>query len=552
MMDNSGILGILNLYAKLAELHNENSFKVRAYSSAAFNLKKIKLPYGQMTDADLLSVPGVGKGVVDSIREISASGKMEALNELLKITPAGIVEMLQIKGLGPKKVAIIWNTLQIESIGELLDACRQNRLVEAKGFGLKTQAEIVRSIEFSLMSQGKWHYARLWEPATSFFEDFKKEFTGSKISFTGAFRRAAVVLESIEIICDIDPFEVLEYCESRNIPADLNEVEIAATLNGQYPLTIMCTDSHSFERELFETTGSVSHLKLLNYQRSDDFETESDYYQSKGYRWILPEQREGRDELSEQYPTENFIEFWQLKGVLHNHTTYSDGLNSLREMAEFAKYQKYEYLGICDHSQSAGYAGGLKPDDLLKQIKEIDALNLEFAPFKIFKGIESDILSDGSLDYDKEILSQLDFVVASIHSGLNMDMDKAHLRLVKAIENPFTTILGHLTGRLLLLRNGYPINHEYIIDACAQNGVCIELNAHPYRLDIDWTWIQYAQNKGVMISINPDAHEKQGYHDMFFGTLAARKGGLLTRNTLNALSCEEFEKYLFERKGKIK
>ena len=552
MMDNSGILGILNLYAKLAELHNENSFKVRAYSSAAFNLKKIKLPYGQMTDADLLSVPGVGKGVVDSIREISASGKMEALNELLKITPAGIVEMLQIKGLGPKKVAIIWNTLQIESIGELLDACRQNRLVEAKGFGLKTQAEIVRSIEFSLMSQGKWHYARLWEPATSFFEDFKKEFTGSQISFTGAFRRAAVVLESIEIICDIDPFEVLEYCESRNIPADLNEVEIAATLNGQYPLTIMCTDSHSFERELFETTGSVSHLKLLNYQRSDDFETESDYYQSKGNRWILPEQREGRDELSEQYPTENFIEFWQLKGVLHNHTTYSDGLNSLREMAEFAKYQKYEYLGICDHSQSAGYAGGLKPDDLLKQIKEIDALNLEFAPFKIFKGIESDILSDGSLDYDKEILSQLDFVVASIHSGLNMDMDKAHMRLIKAIENPFTTILGHLTGRLLLLRNGYPINHEYIIDACAQNGVCIELNAHPYRLDIDWTWIQYAQNKGVMISINPDAHEKQGYHDMFFGTLAARKGGLLTRNTLNALSCEEFEKYLFERKGKIK
>jgi len=433
----------------------------------------------------------------------------------------------------------------------LLDACRQNRLVEAKGFGLKTQAEIVRSIEFSLMSQGKWHYARLWEPATLFFEDFKKEFTGSQIAFTGAFRRAAIVLEAIEIICDIDPLEVLEYCESRDIPANINDVEIEATLNGQYPLVILCTDDASFERELFETTGSSSHLKLINYQRNDHFETESDYYHSKGYRWVLPEQREGRDELSEQYPTENFIEFWQLKGVLHNHTTYSDGLNSLREMAEFAKNQKYEYLGICDHSQSAGYAGGLKPEQLLKQIKEIDILNQEMAPFKIFKGIESDILSDGSLDYDAEILSQLDFVVASIHSGLNMDMDKAHLRLIRAIENPFTTILGHLTGRLLLLRNGYPINHEYVIDACAQNGVCIELNAHPYRLDLDWTWIQYAQKKGVMISINPDAHEKQGYHDMFFGTLAARKGGLLTKNTLNALSIEEFEKYLFDRKGKI-
>ena len=551
MMDNSGILGILNLYAKLAELHNENAFKVRAYSSAAFNLKKIKISYGQMTDADLLSVPGVGKGVVDSIREITSTGKMEALDELLKITPGGIVEMLQIKGLGPKKVAVIWNALQIETVGELLDACRQNRLVEAKGFGLKTQAEIVRSIEFSLMSQGKWHYARLWEPATLFFEDFKKEFTGSQIAFTGAFRRAAIVLEAIEIICDIDPLEVLEYCESRDIPANINDVEIEATLNGQYPLVILCTDDASFERELFETTGSSSHLKLINYQRNDHFETESDYYHSKGYRWVLPEQREGRDELSEQYPTENFIEFWQLKGVLHNHTTYSDGLNSLREMAEFAKNQKYEYLGICDHSQSAGYAGGLKPEQLLKQIKEIDILNQEMAPFKIFKGIESDILSDGSLDYDAEILSQLDFVVASIHSGLNMDMDKAHLRLIRAIENPFTTILGHLTGRLLLLRNGYPINHEYIIDACAQNGVCIELNAHPYRLDLDWTWIQYSQKKGVMISINPDAHEKQGYHDMFFGTLAARKGGLLTKNTLNALSIEEFEKYLFDRKGKI-
>lgn len=551
MIDNSGILGILSLYAKLAELHNENAFKVRAFSSAAFNLKKIKLSYGQMTDADLLSVPGVGKGVVDSIREITSTGKMEALDELLKITPGGIVEMLQIKGLGPKKVAVIWNALQIETVGDLLDACRQNRLVEAKGFGLKTQAEIVRSIEFSLMSQGKWHYARLWEPATLFFEDFKKEFTGSQIAFTGAFRRAAIVLEAIEIICDIDPLEVLEYCESRDIPANINDVEIEATLNGQYPLVILCTDDASFERELFETTGSSSHLKLINYQRNDHFETESDYYHAKGYRWVFPEQREGRDELSERYPSENFIEFWQLKGVLHNHTTYSDGLNSLREMAEFAKTQKYEYLGICDHSQSAGYAGGLKPEQLLKQIKEIDTLNQEMAPFKIFKGIESDILSDGRLDYDAEILSQLDFVVASIHSGLNMDMDKAHLRLIKAIENPFTTILGHLTGRLLLLRNGYPINHEYIIDACAQNGVCIELNAHPYRLDLDWTWIQYAQKKGVMISINPDAHEKQGYHDMFFGTLAARKGGLLTKNTLNALSIEEFEKYLFDRKGKI-
>lgn len=548
-MDNSGILSQINLYAKLAELHNENPFKIKAFSSAAFNLKKIKEPFGSMSDQELLAIPGVGKGVVEAIREISQTKKMRALLELLEITPSGIVEILQIKGLGPKKVAVIWNTLQIETVGDLLDACRQNRLVEVKGFGLKTQAEIVRSIEFALTIQGKWHYARLWEPATSFLESIKKEFSGAQVSFTGAFRRAAIVLESIEIICDIEPEHLADFCEQNNIPAQCNDAEVEATLNGQYPVVVLCTDSESFERELFETTGNVAHLKMLDYQRSDAFKDEKSYYNHKGFRWIPPEQREGLQEFDDTYPDDGFVEFWQLKGVLHNHTTYSDGLNSLREMAEYAKAQKFEYLGICDHSQSAGYAGGLKPEALLKQISEIDLLNEELAPFKIFKGIESDILSDGSLDYSNDILDKLDFVVASIHSGLSMSEEKANARLIKAIENPYTTILGHLTGRLLLLRNGYPINHEYIIDACADNGVCIELNAHPYRLDLDWTWVQYAQNKGVFISINPDAHEKQGYHDMFFGTLAARKGGLLTRNTLNALSLEAFEQYL---KGKRK
>lgn len=543
-MDNSGILSQINLYAKLAELHNENPFKIKAFSSAAFNLKKIKEPFGSMSDQELLAIPGVGKGVVEAIREISQTKKMRALLELLEITPSGIVEILQIKGLGPKKVAVIWNTLQIETVGDLLDACRQNRLVEVKGFGLKTQAEIVRSIEFALTTQGKWHYARLWEPATSFLESIKKEFSGAQVSFTGAFRRAAIVLESIEIICDIEPEHLADFCEQNNIPAKCNDAEVEATLNGQYPVVVLCTDSESFERELFETTGNVAHLKMLDYQRSDAFKDEKSYYNQKGFRWIPPEQREGLQEFDDTYPDDGFVEFWQLKGVLHNHTTYSDGLNSLREMAEYAKAQKFEYLGICDHSQSAGYAGGLKPEALLKQISEIDLLNEELAPFKIFKGIESDILSDGSLDYSNDILDKLDFVVASIHSGLSMSEEKANARLIKAIENPYTTILGHLTGRLLLLRNGYPINHEYIIDACADNGVCIELNAHPYRLDLDWTWVQYAQNKGVFISINPDAHEKQGYHDMFFGTLAARKGGLLTRNTLNALSLEAFEQYL--------
>jgi DNA polymerase (family 10) len=347
--------------------------------------------------------------------------------------------------------------------------------------------------------------------------------------------------------------ELYEYLEGESIECSVNDDEISFLFEEQVPFVFLCTDSMSFEKVLFETTGSEEHLKKIDYQPNefDIAGSEEAYYESKNIPYIIPEQREGRDELVYNIDSQHFVEYGQLKGVLHNHTNYSDGLNTLKEMADYAKSQHFQYLGICDHSKSAGYARGLDEDRVLQQMREIDDLNSKMAPFKIFKGIESDILSDGSLDYDDSFLSKFDFVVASIHSNLNMSEEKAHERLIKAIENPYTTILGHLTGRLLLMRSGYPVNHEYIIDACAANHVCIELNAHPYRLDMDWTWIQYAQNKGVLMSINPDAHEKMGYHDMYFGTIAARKGGLLTKNTLNAFTLVDFENYLLNRR-KIK
>jgi DNA polymerase (family 10) len=551
-MDNSTILSQISMYAKLAELHEKNPFRYKAFANASFNLKKIKDSFSEMSDADLLSIPGVGKGVVEAIREIQNSGTFIELQELEECTPDGIIDILKIKGLGPKKVAVIWRELEIESTADLLNACRENRLVSVKGFGLKTQADVIHSIEFALSSKGRWHYARLLEPATEFKDHLKKFFDGSRIEFTGAFRRAVPEIDRIDLLVDLDPDEVIEYCDEMQYNAEWVDDQLTTWLLGQYPVIFHFADSRDFERIWFETTGSLEHLKLLGYE-SKEFVSEDQVYTSRGYSGvIIPEQREGLNELREDFPREGLIEFWQLKGVLHNHTTYSDGLNSLREMAEFAKDQKYDYLGICDHSKSAGYAGGLSEERLFQQIKEIDQLNNELAPFKIFKGIESDILSDGSLDYPDEVLKLLDFVVASVHSGLKMDEDKANQRLIRAIENPYTTILGHPTGRLLLLREGYPIDHKKIIDACAANQVVIELNAHPWRLDIDWRWIDYAQNKGVLISINPDAHEKSGYHDMYFGTLAARKGGLLTRNTLNAMDLSEFEFFIQEnRKNKI-
>ncbi len=566
MTDNSDILSKLNLYAKLGELHGLNAFKIKAYTNAAFNLKKVKEPYLQFSDAELLAFPGVGKGVVESIREIGTTGNFVDLNKLLVITPSGVVEMLKIKGLGPKKVATIWKEMEIDNVADLLDACRQNRLVEAKGFGLKTQAEVAHAIEFSLVSKGYWHYARLLNPASEFIAEIKSQFPHHHIEITGEMRRCSTVLSKIEIITDMASNELVDYLVSNNKEVEttdatiagsvgqmnantLDHVELRLILLGQYPVSVYCVSSQDYSRKHFEFTGSEEHLTKLGYSYgSSTFVSEEDIYSSRGMDFVIPEQREGLDELDADYLRGEYLEFWHLKGVLHNHTTYSDGLNSLKEMAEHAKYEKYQYLGICDHSRSAGYAQGLSSERLISQMKEIDQLNEQLAPFKIFKGVESDILSDGSLDYPDEILKLLDFVVASVHSGLKMDQDKAEMRLIRAIENPYTTILGHPTGRLLLLRDGYPIDHKKVIDACAANDVVIELNAHPYRLDIDWRWLQYAQKKGVKISINPDAHEKSGYGDMYFGTLAARKGGLLVQNTLNALSIEEFETFLEQRR----
>jgi DNA polymerase (family 10) len=260
--------------------------------------------------------------------------------------------------------------------------------------------------------------------------------------------------------------------------------------------------------------------------------------------------REGLFELEKAttHTLPKLIELADLKGILHNHSTYSDGLNTLEEMAVYAKQLGYEYLGMCDHSKSASYAGGLKVEDIILQHNDIDKLNKQLFPFKIFKGIESDILGNGDLDYEEDVLKSFDFIVASIHSNLKMDEEKATQRLLKAIENPYTTILGHPTGRLLLGRPGYPIDHKKIIDACAANNVVIELNAHPYRLDIDWRWIPYCLEKGVMISINPDAHQLKGYHDMYYGTLAARKGLLTKDNCLNAMNLNTFENYLETKK----
>lgn len=558
MIDNHEIVKALHLYAGLAELHEQNPFRYKAFASGAFNLRKIKEPLCDLQESQLLQIPGVGKSVAKAIVAYGESRHFPALEALLAETPHGLIAMLGVKGLGPKKVRLIWQSLGIETVEDLFDACRQNRLVQVSGFGYKTQQTILAAIEFSYGARGKFHLARVLPYAESFLVALKSVFVDEHVELSGDYFRKSDVIESLLLLTTAMELNEISAHEWDDILSKAGKGLIGWQLDEElgllrheqgFIMEIEVVQLADFNRRLFETGAAEKHLHLMNYGLDDWKGSDRETYAAKGLNFIIPNRREGHREFDRPVKETSILKFSDIKGVLHNHTTYSDGLNSVEEMALYAMEIGMEYLGICDHSKTAGYARGLQIERVLQQFEEINELNQQLWPFKIFKGIESDILGNGDLDYDDEILKQFDLVVASVHSNLNMTKDKATERLMLAIENPYATILGHPTGRLLLMREGYEIDHHKIIDACSANGVAIELNAHPYRLDLDWRYIDYAMEKGVMVSVNPDAHEKLGYLDMHFGVMSGQKGGLQTALTLNALNLLEFEAYLAKRKG---
>ena len=558
-MTNSDIADLIKLYADLYELHGGNPFKIKSFQAASFRIDKLPITLFGKSLEELEKVDGIGKSIAEKIVEINTTETFKELDDLLDKTPEGVLQMMKIKGIGPKKVAHLWKEIGIENIGELLYACHENRVAQAKGFGLKTQQNIIKQIEFMFASANKFHYAKLENTATNLIEETQSFFWTideggmiADISFSGELRRKCEILEQIDLIvavCDTEEFKNAflssDLLQEIKVDGDFIVGKVQETI----PVKIFISEENDFAKNLFLQTGSQKHIKELgigNYELG----SETEIYQAFKLPFIEPELREGTFEIekAKENKLPKLIELSDLKGILHNHSTYSDGANTLEEMAVYCKELGYGYLGICDHSKAAFYASGMKEDAILKQHAEIDSLNKKLFPFKIFKGIESDILNDGSLDYNKEVLSSFDFIVASVHSNLKMTEEKAMARLLKAIENPYTTILGHPTGRLLLIREGYPINHKKIIDACAANGVVIEINANPYRLDLDWRWIDYAMNKNVKLSINPDAHECEGYHDMYYGVCVARKGGLTKEMCLNSMNLEEISKYFQSRK----
>ncbi len=559
-MDNKTIARTIKLYAQLMELHGDNPFRTKAMAAAAFKLDKLPFFITSQTLEKLHEVPGIGKSTADKIASLLTTGSFPELDALMDATPDGIREMLHIKGLGPKKIQVIWRELDIETTGELYYACNENRLIEAKGFGLKTQEEIKKSIEFSVANQGWFLYANVEKLTDDVIQAIRGQLPSDrKISHTGDFRRKCEILQSVDLLLEATLSELqtavakIDILSIRSLDGPLLEAHTDTGVLFRF----IPVDRSSFYRQLVITTGSDEHLRQLDERLTEsqlpEFDSEEAIYQSLGLAYIEPELREGTNEmaLAETGTLPPLIRYTDLRGTLHNHSTYSDGVNTLEEMALYCRdVLRLEYLGICDHSKTAVYAKGLRIATVQAQWAEIDALNAQLAPFHIFKGIESDILGDGSLDYPDDILAGFDFVVASIHSNLKMDREKATARLIRAIENPYTTVLGHPTGRLLLSRSGYPIDYPRIIDACAAHGVAIEINANPLRLDLDWRWHRYAIEKGVLLSVNPDAHRNSGFHDMQYGIHVARKGGVTPANCLNTFTLEQLTDHFTQRRGR--
>jgi DNA polymerase (family 10) len=537
-IDNDYIAEQFSILGKIMDIHGENSFKTKSYSVAAYTLERLPEPLATLPPEKITAIKGIGDAIGKKIREILETGELRLLKEYINKTPSGVIEMLRIKGLGPKKIATIWKEMEVESIGELLYACQENRLLLFKGFGEKTQQNVREAIEFMVKHQGSHLFAGIETYALLVDAQLRKVFPSAKWALTGEFRRQ---LETITQLTWVTTAEM------EPVKAFLDSMEKEESI----PINMLFTTPETFVKVLFHSSCSEEFQNAwVEKVKAPSYTSEESLFQEAGLHYIPPFRREQKIILEQaaNAPLAPVIQPTDIRGVIHSHSKWSDGSNTLSEMAAACIQQGYEYLVISDHSKTAGYANGLKEDRIREQHAEIDELNRKLAPFVIFKSIESDILNDGALDYSNDILSTFDLVIASVHSNLKMSEEKAMMRLLRAIENPYTTILGHLTGRLLLSRSGYPVDHKKIIEACVANGVVIELNAHPRRLDMDWRWIGYALERGTLISIDPDAHFIAGYKDIRYGVLAAQKAGVTKNHNLSSFNLAAFKAYLGDRR----
>jgi DNA polymerase (family 10) len=543
-MTNAEIRRLFAVYAELLLLHDTDERLSKLLSGGAYRLRNLSVEVVGLTKKELAEQ--FRPEIIKLVEELRKTGTIAALDELIQLTPPGLFEMMRIKGLGGKKLAALWKIAKIDSLEALLDAAKNDKINGIPGFGNKTQQNIITAIETYQSGKDRFHYADVADIAEQLITALRRAGKTELVSLCGEVRRMSTTVAEIEIITAMPPTQIASPSLRKLFAIDHHDKKvITAHTVDEIPITIYLTGKKQFYVDLFSRTGSEGHVqKILKAAKITPASSEEAIYEKAGLPFIVPELREDNAEWNYRHAMDDLITPDDITGVVHNHTDWSDGVDTLEAFVQACKRKGYKYAVISDHSKNAHYAGGLKEEKLLRQIETIDRLNKKLAPFKIFKSIECDILVSGELDFDASVLKQLDLVIVSVHQLLKMDEQKATRRLIKAIENPYTTILGHMTGRQLLIRPGYPVNFKKVIDACAANNVIIEVNANPYRLDIDWSHIPYALEKGVMISINPDAHSIAEIDNIRWGVAAARKGGLTKAMTWNAMPLSKIEQWL--------
>ncbi|NND09037.1 MAG: DNA polymerase/3'-5' exonuclease PolX [Saprospiraceae bacterium] len=535
-MGNKELARSFDQLAKIMEFQGENHYKIRSYQRISGTLKKLGSPLAEMSMDEINAIEGVGKAIAGKIQELLNTGTMQTLERYKSEVPQGILEMLNVKGIGPKKIKAAWKELGVESATELLYACNENRLVELKGFGAKTQQEVRRQLEFFLRNRANFLHINVKEMADHLMEILQSTLPSIQMSWTGSFRRCDPVLDKLELLIAAEDDVLDEILALPDMSLIEKRAEHLSLAYQEIPLHIYLSTPQDFVLRLFASTGPRA---LAGRLKGAAYTNEEACFDELGIRYLSPEARALA--VAGAQPPDRLVRREDILGVVHAHSLYSDGVDGLEEMAAYCKGAGYQYFVVTDHSQIAVYANGVSRKNVIRQWEEIDQLN-NFAVdrFRILKGIECDILNDGNLDYDDELLAGFEVVIASIHTNIRMNERKATDRIIRAVESPHTNMLGHPTGRLLLGREGYPLDMAKIIDACAANRVAIELNASPYRLDLDWRWIAKAREKEVLISINPDAHAKEAINYVDFGVKIARKGWLDKEGCLNARDVDAF------------
>lgn len=562
------VVKILEDIAILLELQGENPFKSKAYARAARNIETMDQDLGHIIqEGTLSSIEGIGPALDRKITELVTTGRMEYYEQLRATIPGGLTEMLRIQGLGPKKAGILYRKLGIASLGELEYACMENRLVDLQGFGRKTQDGILAGIVNLKRYKERHLYARIIEEAEELCHCLTRHNSVSAASLAGSLRRRCPTVRNIDLVVSTDrPSETESFFLSLDTVDSLTargSDQITVLLKSGVPARLHIVVPSQFPCALFLATGSDGHRRAMT-ERAGSMgitisteglfrngsplrcDSEDDIYTALAMSFVPPELREDRGECdaARTGAIPRLITAADIRGLFHIHSTYSDGSDTIDSMAARAREMGFEYIGISDHSKSASYAGGLSIDDIRTQHEEIDRLNEGDDHFHIFKGIESDILPDGSLDYDDDILRKFDFVIAAVHSHFTMNEDDMNARILKALAHPRTTMLAHPTGRLLLAREPYHVDIRKIIDYAAQRGTVCELNANPCRLDLDWESCRYAKERGVTIAINPDAHNIDGLRHVSFGINVARKGWLSSSDCVNCLGLNEVRRLL--------